>query len=82
MFKFPWPMMGPALAASLIASLAAGGALAQGVPFSEVDANGDGLLERHEMQAVFGEAADELMEDDTDGDGALSPEEVAGEPEE
>ncbi len=70
-------------ALAFAASLAAGAALAGGVPFSEVDANGDGLLERHEMQAVFGEdATEDLMADDVDGDGALTPGEVAGEADE
>ena len=47
-------------------------AVAQGVAFSDVDANGDGLLDRSEMRAAFGSRGDSLLEQDVDGDGLVS----------
>ncbi|MCZ4261890.1 hypothetical protein O4G76_13670 [Limimaricola sp. G21655-S1] len=57
--------------------LGASTAVAQSIPFAEVDANEDMMLSNEELVAAFGEdGAMILMEDDTDGDGMLSVQEI------
>ncbi|UWQ17625.1 hypothetical protein [Jannaschia sp. M317] len=61
------------------AALLTGTALwADGVPFAEVDANGDTVLSTAELRAHFtGEDIARLLGADTDGDGVLQMAEVA-----
>ena len=53
-------------------------AFAQGRPFNEVDADGDGSLSQAELAAVFGDrsAARILARNDRDGDGVLTRSEI------
>ncbi len=57
--------------------LSASTALAQSLPFAEVDTDADGMLSNEELVAAFGEGGAEiLMADDSDGDGMLSVAEI------
>ncbi|SDF11007.1 hypothetical protein [Limimaricola pyoseonensis] len=57
--------------------LSASTALAQAIPFAEVDTDGDMMLTNDELVAAFGEeGAAILIMDDTDGDGMLSVAEI------
>lgn len=57
--------------------LGASTAVAQSIPFAEVDTDGDMMLSQEELVAAFGEdGAMILMEDDTDGDDMLSVQEI------
>ncbi|PSK84150.1 hypothetical protein CLV79_109124 [Limimaricola soesokkakensis] len=57
--------------------LGASTAVAQSIPFAEVDTDGDMMLSQEELVAAFGEdGAMILMEDDTDEDGMLSVQEI------
>ena len=57
--------------------LAGGAAMAQAVPFGQIDTDGDGMLSQAELVAVFGEdGAMTVMADDADGDGMVSMAEV------
>ena len=75
-------MTKPILTLSIIAALAGSTAMAQGVSFSSIDANGDNVLSRDELSAAFGESAAERLLDNGDGlddseeDDALSIDEV------
>ncbi|MGR3464093.1 hypothetical protein [Limimaricola sp.] len=57
--------------------LGASTAVAQSIPFAEVDTDGDMMLSNDELVAAFGaDGAAILMEDDSDGDGMLSVQEI------
>lgn len=57
--------------------LGASTAVAQSIPFAEVDTDGDMMLSQEELVAAFGEDGTMiLMEDDTDEDGMLSVQEI------
>ncbi|EYD70825.1 hypothetical protein [Limimaricola hongkongensis] len=57
--------------------LGASTAVAQSIPFAEVDTDSDMMLSNEELVAAFGEdGAAILMADDADGDGMLSVQEI------
>ena len=61
-----------------LALLLAVPAIAQGMDFGTLDANGDGFVTMAELQAAMPDvSADAFMEADTDADGALSQDELA-----
>ncbi|MEI4232269.1 EF-hand domain-containing protein [Roseovarius sp. D22-M7] len=58
-------------------------ALAQGLDFDTLDANGDGFVTMAEFQAAMPDVSvDAFMEADTNADGALSQDELAAAQEE
>lgn len=58
-------------------------ALAQGMDFDTLDANGDGFVTMAEFQAAMPDVSvDAFMEADTNADGALSQDELAAAQEE
>ena len=66
-----------AAAATTAFVLGASTAVAQSIPFAEVDTDGDMMLSNDELVAAFGaDGAAILMEDDTDGDMMLSVQEI------
>ena len=66
-----------AAAATTAFILGASTAVAQSIPFAEVDTDGDMMLSNEELVAAFGEeGAAILIADDTDGDGMLSVQEI------
>jgi hypothetical protein len=66
--------------ATLIAGLLATTAVAQAVPFSEIDTDEDGVLSYSELTTTFGEdgAATVLENADTDADDSLTADELRG----
>ncbi|MCP1167549.1 hypothetical protein [Limimaricola litoreus] len=66
-----------AAAATTAFILGASTAVAQSIPFAEVDTDGDMMLSNEELVAAFGaDGAAILMEDDSDGDMMLSVQEI------
>lgn len=54
-------------------TFAAGGALAQGMSFSQIDTNGDSMLDATELQAAFGQNAQAALTTyDQNGDGMVA----------
>lgn len=66
--------------ATLMTSLLATSAIAQAVPFSEIDTDTDGVLSYAELVTTFGEdgAATVLGTADTDADDSLTEDELRG----
>lgn len=62
---------------ALATGLAATGASAQEATFGMVDGDGDGYLTETELTTAFGEVGLTLLRYDLDGDGRLTPQEIA-----